>query len=55
MFGCPTVRAFCKACPVLDPSAPTTASLRIPYATGCLHDEHCRPDLRVTADWQHTT
>ncbi|KAK3924920.1 Integrin alpha-PS3, partial [Frankliniella fusca] len=47
-------RPFCRACPVLDPTAPTSASLRIPYATGCKNDSHCRPDLKVSAEWHDT-
>ncbi|XP_034246868.1 integrin alpha-PS5-like [Thrips palmi] len=45
-------RPFCKACPVLDPAAPTTASLKVPFATGCANDAICRPNLSVAVEWR---
>ncbi|XP_052120141.1 integrin alpha-PS3-like isoform X3 [Frankliniella occidentalis] len=47
-------KPFCRSCPVLDPTAPSSAALRIPYATGCKDDSLCRPDLKVSAEWHDT-
>ncbi|XP_063226281.1 integrin alpha-PS5-like [Bacillus rossius redtenbacheri] len=41
---------FCKSCPVLDPSQPTSAMLRVPFATGCGEEDICRTDLRLYTD-----
>lgn len=45
-------RPFCAACPVLDPGAPSSASLRVPFATGCANNTVCRPDLSLAVEWR---
>ncbi|KAJ8881835.1 hypothetical protein PR048_018321 [Dryococelus australis] len=41
---------FCKYCPILDPHKPTSAKLRVPFATGCGEEDICRTDIRLLAE-----
>ncbi|XP_063227165.1 integrin alpha-9-like [Bacillus rossius redtenbacheri] len=40
---------FCQDCPVVNPSDPNSALLRVPFATGCQQDDACRTDLKLRA------
>ncbi|XP_063218578.1 integrin alpha-9-like [Bacillus rossius redtenbacheri] len=41
---------FCKDCPMLDPSQPTSVILRVPYANECGQDGLCSTNLRLQAE-----